>query len=64
MNTVEIKDKYLLTVKEASDYFGIGESKLRQLTEGSDNPFVFWNGTKRLIKRKEMEKYISDEYSI
>ena len=60
---LSIEHKYLLTIKEASQYFNIGENKLRELTNDSDCPFVLWNGNKRLIKRKEFEKFLDNSYS-
>ena len=40
-NHVQIKDKFCLTIEEASDYFNIGEKKLRQIvTENLQSDFV------------------------
>lgn len=61
---VPIWEKSNLTLEEAAAYFGIGINKIRQLTEEKDCPFVLWCGSKRLIKRKIMEEYLSKEYSI
>lgn len=62
-HSISLEHKYLLTVKEASEYFNIGENKLRELTNDEDCPFVVWNGNKRLIKRKEFEKFLDNSYS-
>ena len=43
---------------------GIGINKLRDLTNEESCPFVLWNGSKRLIKRKALEKYLETAYSI
>ena len=59
-----LKDKYALTIEEAASYFGIGETKLRELTSEQDCPFVLWNGTKRLIKRAQLERYLDKTFSI
>ena len=49
---VQIKDKFCLTIDEASEYFNIGEKKLRQIaSENLDSGFVIQNGVKVLIKR-------------
>lgn len=54
-----ICNKYLLTVKEASDYFGIGENKLYELVNRNQSAgWIVWNGTRALIKRKLFEKYL------
>ena len=61
---VNIKDKAFLTIREASEYFGIGQTKIRFLTDQSNCDFVLFNGSKRLIKRAKMEKYLEAQYSI
>lgn len=61
---VKIKDKAFLTIKEAVEYFGIGQSKIRELTDQRNCDFVLFNGSKRLIKRTKMEKYLESQYSI
>ena len=57
---VPVWEKELLSVKEAAAYFGIGENKLRELTDNPDCQSVLWVGSKRLIKRENMKKYLSD----
>lgn len=61
---VPIWEKALLTVPEASEYFGIGEKKIRELAEKPNCKFVLWNGSKCLIKRRLMNLYIENEHSI
>lgn len=71
-NSNEIQGKYYvplwhksnLTVEEAEAYSGVGRTKLRQLSNSEDCPFVLWNGTKRLIKRKQLDEYLENMYSI
>ena len=63
-NTVPISEKYCLTISEASGYFGIGEKKLREISDGDNCPFALWVGSKRLIKRQSMEKYLEKQFSI
>ncbi|MCX4354226.1 MAG: excisionase [Lachnospiraceae bacterium] len=56
---VPVWEKYTLTIAEASDYFNIGESKLRRfLSEHERESYILMNGTKVLIKRKQFEKVI------
>lgn len=63
--TLPIWQKYTLTLKEASAYFGIGESKLRRLvSENRDADFVLMNNAKILIKRKHFEKMIDSVSAI
>lgn len=61
---VPIWEKSNLTLEEASKYFGIGINKLRDLTNDENCNFVLWCGSKRLIKRKKLEEYLSNTYSI
>ena len=56
--------KSYLTIEEAATYSGIGRAKLRRLTDKEDCPFVLWNGTKRLIKRRVLDDYMDKAYSI
>lgn len=46
--------KMNLTVEEASEYSGIGTSKIKELSNSEDCPFVLWNGAKRLIKENNL----------
>lgn len=60
-NHVQIKDKFCLTIEEASDYFNIGEKKLRQIvTENLHSDFVIQNGVKYLIKRERFETFLDE----
>lgn len=61
---VPICEKSKLTLEEAAAYFGIGTAKLRELTDEENCNFVLWNGNKRLIKRKLLDKYLESEFSI
>ena len=54
MSSVPIWKKMNLTVEEASEYSGIGTSKIKELSNCEDCPFVLWNGAKRLIKRNNL----------
>ena len=61
---VPIWEKANLTLEEAAAYFGIGINKLRELTNYEKCTFVLWCGSKRLIKRVQMEEYLAKMYSI
>lgn len=62
---VPTKDKFALNVTEASEYFGIGERKLRQIiSENLESGFVLQNGVKYLIKRRQFEAYLEARTSI
>ncbi len=59
-----LKDKKLLSVEEASDLFGIGRGKIRELSNSDRCPFVLWVGGHRRIKREAFEAYLRDQYSV
>ena len=61
---VPIWERSTLTVEEAAAYSGIGRNKLRSITDDEDCDFVLWLGSKRLIKRKLLDKFIDESYSI
>jgi excisionase family DNA binding protein len=60
---IPLWEKSNLTIEEAALYSGIGQTKLRELTDHKDCPFVLWNGTKRLIKRRRLDEY-TDHVSV
>lgn len=64
MKSVPVWEKANLTLEESAKYFGIGQNKLREMTNGDNCPYVIWVGSKRLIKRKLFEAYIEKIYSI
>lgn len=52
-------EKYTLSVEEASQYFRIGENKIRRLIhENEDADYILWNGNRPQIKRKKFEDLI------
>lgn len=55
---VEIKDKILLTIVEAAAYSNIGQNRIEDMAKRPNCPFVLYIGRKRLIKRREFEKYL------
>lgn len=57
-------EKSNLTLSEAADYSGIGINKLRALSDREDCPFVLWVGNKRLLKRRKLDEYLEELYSI
>lgn len=61
---IPIWERSNLTLEEASAYFGIGINRLREMTNEDDCKFVLWVRKKRMIKRKALEEYLEDSYSI
>lgn len=57
--SVPLWHKMTLTIQEASELSGIGEKKIRQMVrENPSADFILMNGTKYLIKRKQLEALI------
>lgn len=61
---VPIQNKIALTVQEAAAYSNIGRNKLNELLKLPGCPFVLYVGSKKLIKRREFEKFISDSIEL
>lgn len=58
-NSIPVWEKVMLTVEEASQYSNIGVNKISSMLNEPGCPFLFCVGKgKRLVKRKEFEKYI------
>lgn len=59
MPQIPFWQRYTMSVEEASQYFRIGENKLRRIiSENKDADFLLWNGNRPQIKRILFEKYI------
>lgn len=63
-NQIPVWAKANLTLTEASEYFGIGVNKIRELTDGDNSPYVLWVGRKRLIKREKFGQFLADAFSV
>ncbi len=64
---IPLWEKYLLTVKEASIYFNIGENKMHRIANeylDSDYKFVIQNGGRTMINRKKFEDFLNNSTSI
>ena len=61
---VPIHLKMNLTIKEAAEYSNIGINKIDSMLRSPNCPFVLYVGSKKLVKRKEFEQYISDKFVI
>lgn len=64
IETIPINEKVTLTVEEASAYSNIGVNKLHELLREPSCTFVLYVGSKKLVKRKEFERYIQSIYKI
>ena len=64
ISTVPIHLKMTLTIKEAAAYSNIGINKIDNMLRTPNCPFVLFVGTKKLVKRREFEQYISRTMAI
>ena len=62
--TVLIYLKMTLTAREAAEYSNIGINKIDNMLRTPNCPFVLFVGTKKLVKRREFEQYISRTMAI
>lgn len=62
--TVPIPQKAVLSVREAAAYTNIGINKIDSMLRSPNCPFVLYVGTKKLVKRKEFEEFISKQLVI
>lgn len=61
---VQIEHKLALTIPEAAAYSNIGQNTIDKLLRTPNCPFVLLVGTKKLVKRKEFGRFISDTRQI
>lgn len=64
IGSVPIPQKMTLTTKEAAEYSNIGINKIDSMLRSPNCPFVLFVGTKKLVKRREFEQYISRTMAI
>ena len=56
---------YLLTVKQASDYFNIGARVIRALADADvDYSFQMYNGNRLMIKREAFENFLKTAQTV
>ena len=61
---VPIWEKSNLTLEEAAAYTGIGINKLREISNDRHCDFVLWVGSKRLLKRRLLDRYLENRYAL
>lgn len=61
---VPIWEKVMLTKEEAAAYSHVGINKLEELLKIPNCPFVLYVGKKKLIKRREFEKFLAENIEI
>ena len=55
---IPVQEKFLISILEASRYFGIGQKKMRRLAEDHLSDFAIFNGNRYLIVRPKFEEYV------
>ena len=61
---IPVWEKITMTVEEAAEYSSIGINKIRDLSSDPRCNFVIYIGKKRLIKRRDFEKFISENVEL
>ena len=61
---IPIAEKILLTLEEAALLTGIGQNKLREISNKEDCPFVLWNGSKRMFKMEKLIAFLNAAFSL
>ena len=64
ISVIPIHLKMTLTAREAAEYSNIGINKIDSMLRSPNCPFVLFVGTKKLVKRKEFEQFISEKLVI
>ncbi len=61
---VPIEKKLNLTIVEAAEYSNIGMNKINEMLKNPMCTFVLYVGTRKLVKRKEFEQFLSGRTEI
>ena len=64
IDKVPIWEKANLTIREAAEYSNIGINRLEELLKKTNCSFVLYVGKKKLVKRREFEKFLSSAVEI
>lgn len=61
---IPIWEKYLLTIDEAALYTNVGQNRLADMLRKPSCNFVLYCGRKKLVKRKELEKFLDENIEL
>lgn len=61
---IPLWEKANLTIEEAAEYSNIGQNRISEMLRMPRCPFVLYVGKKKLVKRKEFEKFLSDSIEL
>lgn len=62
--TLPPSDKYMLTIREAAEYFNIGTKRLRRLAEDNPGGIAVYCGNKYLINRPLFEDFLKNTSTV
>ena len=62
--SIPIEKKINMTIREAAEYSNIGINKIAEMLRNPMCNFVLYVGTRKLVKRKEFEQYLSSRREI
>ena len=63
-NPIPIWERAVLTMEETSAYSGIGERKLRYLTNEPDCDYVIWVGNRKMVNRRKLDEFLEKSKTI
>ena len=63
-NEVPIWEKSNSTIEEAAEYSNIDQNKISNLLKEPRCPFVLYVGTKKLVKRRGFERFLSESVMV
>ncbi len=61
---IPLWEKANLTIEEAAEFSNIGQNKISELLKSPRCPFVLYVGKKKLVKRKEFERFIENSVEL
>ena len=61
---IPLWEKANLTIEEAAEYSNIGQNRISEMLRMPRCPFVLYVGKKKLVKRKEFEKFLADSIEL
>ena len=64
MSEISYRERYTLSIKEATLYFNIGIKKMRRLAEENLGAFAVKSGNRYLIIRTKFEEYLCNNSTI
>lgn len=61
---VPVSEKVTLTIKETAAYSNIGINRIDNMLKQPNCPFALYVGNKKLVKRREFEKFLEKQLVI